>query len=336
MTGSTRAAGHLIRIAAMGTLALTLAACGTRVAVDPKLGVSASERVVDENSAVPKGGGREHVGRPYTIAGRTYVPRHDPDYSQEGLASWYGARFHGRRTANGEVFDRFALSAAHTTMPLPSYARVTNLDNDRSIIVRVNDRGPFHGSRIIDVSRAVADTLAFRGAGTARVRVDYVGPASTEGSDDEILMATLRTDGRLAQMPIDGATTIQVASAGGVPQVDRIPLAAADRPVAPTLAFASAPQTVALPAPPLRPSELASVAPRAVNASLPASASAPVPSAPIPGATLPGAAPAAELRGAQDPTHLVGIFFAAPDQPAAGFTRTFGAAAIQPATSLRR
>ncbi|MGP9822556.1 septal ring lytic transglycosylase RlpA family protein [Salinarimonas sp. NSM] len=322
MVAVTRATGLLIRIAAVGTLAVTLAACGTRVAVDPQLGVSASERVAGEDDEIAKGGGRAHVGRPYTIAGRTYVPRHDPGYSAEGLASWYGARFHGRRTANGEVFDRFALSAAHTTMPLPSYARVTNLDNDRSIIVRVNDRGPFHGRRIIDVSRAVADTLAFRGAGVARVRVDYVGPASTQGSDDEILMATLRTDGQLAQMPIEGATTIQVASAGGAPQVDRTPLAAADRPVAPTLAFASAstPATMALPIPPARPSVLASAQPTAVNAS------------------LPGATPAAALESTAEATPLVGIFFAAPDQPATGFVRSgpFADVAAQPGASLRR
>ncbi|WP_052340867.1 septal ring lytic transglycosylase RlpA family protein [Salinarimonas rosea] len=320
MVAVTRATGLLIRIATVGTLAVALAACGTRVAIDSRLGVSASERVAGEDDAIAKGGGRAHVGRPYTIAGRTYVPRHDADYSAEGLASWYGARFHGRKTANGEVFDRFALSAAHTTMPLPSYARVTNLENDRSIIVRVNDRGPFHGNRIIDVSRAVADTLAFRGAGVARVRVDYVGPASTQGSDDEILMATLRTDGRLAEMPIEGATSIQVASAGGAPQVDRIPLAAADRPVAPTLAFASAPPTMALPVPPARPNVLASAQPTAVNAS------------------LPGATPAATLDRSAEAAQLVGIFFAAPDQPAPGFVRAgpFADVAAQAGTSLRR
>ncbi|MGJ3264328.1 MAG: septal ring lytic transglycosylase RlpA family protein [Salinarimonas sp.] len=316
----------------MSTLALTLAACGTRVSIDPKLGVSPSERVADAGDAVEKGGGRAHIGRPYTIAGRTYVPRHDPDYSAEGLASWYGARFHGRRTANGEVFDRFALSAAHTTMPLPSYARVTNLENDRSIIVRVNDRGPFHGNRIVDVSRAVADTLAFRGAGVARVRVDYVGPASTEGSDDEILMATLRTDGQIAQMPIEGAPSVQVASAGGVPQVDRTPLAAADRPVAPTPAFAPAPATLAFPAPPARPSALAAAQPTAqptaVNASLPGA---------VPAASQ-GVAQGGGQTGGQAPTQLVGIFFASPDQPAAGFVRggPFATVAAQPDTSLRR
>jgi rare lipoprotein A len=150
------------------------------------------------------------VGKPYTVAGRTYVPS-DRDYAAEGIASWYGVNFHGRLTANGEVFDRESIAAAHTTMPLPSYARVTNLQNGRSIIVRVNDRGPFHGNRIIDVSQRTAEALEFRNMGTARVRVEYVGRASTNGSDDRILLASLRTDGTPASLG-GGANTL-VASA---------------------------------------------------------------------------------------------------------------------------
>ena len=127
-----------------------------------------------------------------------------------GLASWYGPSFHGRLTANGEVFDRASITAAHPTMPLPSYVRVTNLHNGYSIIARVNDRGPYHGGRLIDVSERVAEALDFRRIGTARVKVDYVGRASTAGSDDEKLYATLRTDGAPAQLR--GSATI-VASA---------------------------------------------------------------------------------------------------------------------------
>lgn len=316
----------------VGAVALLLAGCGTQVSLDKSLGVPASERVVAEGEAVPKGGGRAHVGRPYTVAGRTFVPRHDPNYTAEGIASWYGASFQGRRTANGEVFDRFALSAAHPTMPLPSYARVTNLENNRSIIVRVNDRGPFHGNRIVDVSRAVADTLSFRGAGMARVRVDYVGPASTAGSDDEILMATLRTDGRAAELPVAGASTIQIAAAGSPAQPARAP--AAESPAAGTaLAFAApqpapattpvpatspattasapatAPSLVSAPLPPARPSDL----PAAVAASLPAGTPVAAPVA--------SPAPASRVSAAERPVQLVGIFFAAPDAPASGFTR---------------
>lgn len=146
------------------------------------------------------------MGRPYTVAGKRYVPREvGPGFSVTGNASWYGSAFHGRRTANGEVYDMRALSAAHPTMPLPSYARVTNLRNGHSIIVRVNDRGPFHAGRVLDVSQRVAETLDFRRTGTGRVKVDFIGPAGLAGSDDAILIASLRTDGRPAN--IDGPTT---------------------------------------------------------------------------------------------------------------------------------
>ena len=160
--------------------------------VDPKYGVSSSPRVVDLSRPVPKGGGTYRVGKPYTIAGRTYVPEENTDYSEEGLASWYGDDFHGRLTANGEVFDMNAISAAHPTLPMPSYVRVTNLANKRSIIARVNDRGPYHGNRVIDLSHKTAELLAFKGNGVARVRVDYIGRASLAGSDDRKLIATLR------------------------------------------------------------------------------------------------------------------------------------------------
>ena len=113
-------------------------------------------------------------------------------YSREGVASWYGRNFHGRLTANGEVFDMRAISAAHPTLPLPSYVRVTNLANKRSMVVRVNDRGPFARNRVIDLSHKAAHVLGFADRGIARVRVEYVGPAGLEGSDDRKLMATLR------------------------------------------------------------------------------------------------------------------------------------------------
>ena len=156
----------------------------------------ASERVVGDGADVPRGGGSYHVGKPYTVAGRTYYPSEKGrDYTVTGMSSWYGAAFHGRRTANGEIYDKNSISAAHPTMPLPSYARVTNLRNNRSIIVRVNDRGPYHGGRVLDVSERVADALEFKHIGTARIKVDYVGAAGLGGSDDRKLLATLRTDG---------------------------------------------------------------------------------------------------------------------------------------------
>ncbi len=175
-------------------LCLLLANCTNGSRVDARYGVSPSERLVGPGEPVPKGGGVYRVGSPYVVAGRVYVPEDDPHYRAEGLASWYGSDFHGRATANGEIFDSDSISAAHPTLPLPSYARVTNLGNGRSIIVRVNDRGPYAGNRIIDVSKHTAHLLGFTVRGTARVRVEYVGRAPIEGSDDRILEATLRED----------------------------------------------------------------------------------------------------------------------------------------------
>ncbi|MCF4125079.1 septal ring lytic transglycosylase RlpA family protein [Methylobacterium sp. SyP6R] len=181
--------------------------------IDPKYGVAASPRLYGENDKIPKGGGRQMTGKPYVVGGRTYVPRQDArGYVREGLASWYGTAFHGRQTANGEIFDRFSVAAAHPTLPLPSYARVTNLQNGHSMVVRVNDRGPYHADRLMDVSQAVAEALDFRRRGTTKVRVEYVGKASVGGSDDRKLMATLRTDGTPAGSPF--GANIMVADAG--------------------------------------------------------------------------------------------------------------------------
>ena len=153
---------------------------------------TASKRVV-ENGPVPHGGGQYLVGKPYTVAGQTYYPS-ERKLVQVGNASWYGDAFHGRLTANGEIYDRDSFTAAHPTLPLPSYARVTNLRNNTSMIVRVNDRGPFAANRVMDVSRRVAEALDFRRTGTAKVKVEYVGRASLAGSDDARLYATLRTN----------------------------------------------------------------------------------------------------------------------------------------------
>ncbi|WP_238858389.1 septal ring lytic transglycosylase RlpA family protein [Faunimonas pinastri] len=161
--------------------------------LDDGLGVSASPRVV-ESGPIPKGGGRYQLGGPYKVAGRWYKPKEDPDFDRSGLASWYGSDFHGRRTANGEVYDVGSITAASPTLPLPSYVRVTNLQNHRSLLVRVNDRGPYHSNRLIDVSERAADLLAFKGAGTASVRVQFVKKAPLEGNDEKFLMASLQTD----------------------------------------------------------------------------------------------------------------------------------------------
>jgi rare lipoprotein A len=187
--------GGIARVGAAAVCCVVLAHCS-----GPFSSKEYSPRVVEEGEPVPKGGGSYRVGKPYNINGRTYVPTENPSYRAEGVASWYGRDFHGRLTANGEVYDMHSISAAHTTLPLPSYVRVTNLDNGRSIVVRVNDRGPYTRNRVIDLSIGTAKALNFYSGGLARVRVEYVGPAPLEGSDDTMLMATLR-DGSPAPAP---------------------------------------------------------------------------------------------------------------------------------------
>ncbi len=158
-------------------ISVWLGACGQEES--PGLG----DRVIPLGQLVPKGGGRYQVGKPYEIAGVRYFPKEDPGYDRSGVASWYGELFHGRYTANGEIYDMDRLSAAHPTLPLPAYAHVTNLQNGRSLTVRVNDRGPFRKGRIIDLSRRSAEILGFRQRGTASVRVRYLRRAPLNGDD---------------------------------------------------------------------------------------------------------------------------------------------------------
>ena len=139
---------------------------------------------------IRKSGGRYTIGKPYRMKGTRYFPKEDPIYDKNGVASWYGSAFRGRLTANGEVYNPGHLSAAHPTLPLPSYVRVTNLDNGSSLILRVNDRGPFRQGRIIDVSRRAAEMLDLKHRGTAGVRVQYVGRARLDGHDAPYLMAS--------------------------------------------------------------------------------------------------------------------------------------------------
>lgn len=155
----------------------------TRSTVDPKTGTSASPRLYTQATPIPKGGGSYKVGVPYQVSGRWYTPREEPGYDRTGVASWYGDDFHGRKTANGEIYDMNALSAAHTTLPMPSYVWITNLENGRSLLVRVNDRGPYAHDRVIDLSRAAARALGSERRGLSQVRVRYAGPAPLNGDD---------------------------------------------------------------------------------------------------------------------------------------------------------
>ena len=167
---------------------------------------------------VAPGAGHYKLGNPYQIAGRWYYPSYDPSYAAVGVASWYGYPFHGRATANGELFDRDRPSAAHPTLPLPSIVRVTNLANQRQLELRVNDRGPFVGDRIIDLSQAAARELGFEEHGITEVRVEFVGLADALGTPPQ--------------------PTVQVAAAQPVPAVAPRP---SDTPALRTAALQVAP-----------------------------------------------------------------------------------------------
>lgn len=155
---------------ALALVALLLAACSGPRSTPPP---------VDPVSTTPHG--TYKLGQPYQINGIWYFPEFDPAYDKTGIASWYGHDFHGLPTANGEVFDMRQPSAAHPTLPLPSVVEVTNLDNGRKAMLRVNDRGPFHDNRLIDLSQAAARELGFEGKGLARVRVRFVSLLPAHG-----------------------------------------------------------------------------------------------------------------------------------------------------------
>lgn len=184
---------------------------------EAEYGVKASPRVSLLKSGLPRGGGRDQLGRPYKVRGKWYHPKEDRDYRKAGLASWYGDAFHGRLTANGEIYDMTHLTAAHPTMPLPSYARVTNTENGSSVIVRVNDRGPYSDGRIIDLSKRAAEMLGYTRSGTAKVQVEYVGRAPLHGQDDQFLMASYQPGNR-APDPSDGLPDgVMIAMNGATP-----------------------------------------------------------------------------------------------------------------------
>ena len=187
----------------------------------------------------PKQASAVRIGKPYQIKGRWYQPKYQPDYDEVGLASWYGDYFHGRPTANGERFDKDEISAAHKTLPLPSIVKVTNLENGKAMEIRVNDRGPFVGERIIDLSEGAARALGFRENGLAKVRVQFV-----------------RLDGELRD-PLPAPATLIAAAEPPAPARPEIAIAALPAP-APAPAPARA---VRPPAPQARPIPVAAATP---------------------------------------------------------------------------
>jgi len=192
--------GSAARLLAIVLVTGALAACGASSSVphvkrgaftEAQFGVKASPRLSTAKNP-PKGGGRYLVGKPYTVAGDVYEPIENPiGYVAAGSASWYGNDFHGRQTANGEIFSANAISCASPVLPLPSYVRVTNMDNGRSIICRVNDRGPYLHGRVMDMSYRTAAILGYADRGVGNIQVEYVGPAPLNGDDTRMLLASV-------------------------------------------------------------------------------------------------------------------------------------------------
>lgn len=236
----------MIRLLLIALLSLLLAACASGPADRPAdderdRGPEVAPDLSDVEEPEPQNEPMSRYGNPssYEVFGRRYhvmSPEKARGYSEEGTASWYGEKFHGRRTSSGEPYDMYTFTAAHTRLPLPTYARVTNLDNDRSVVVKINDRGPFARNRIIDLSYAAADRLGMLESGTASVRVeslsftydpdnpppaqaDSAGPSASGDSStdrtDEVVTSTRRVAERLeAQDGAAATASAQEAHAG--------------------------------------------------------------------------------------------------------------------------
>lgn len=200
----------------------------------------------DKSSGLPTSGVYK-VGKPYQVKGIWYYPKEEFDYDETGIASWYGPGFHGKATANGEIYDENELTAAHKTLQMPALVRVTNLDNGRSLVVRLNDRGPYYPGRIIDMSRRGAQLLGFDGKGTAKVRVQVLGdesralaaaarqgtPASVQASLDPAGVAAAPKAAPRAKIEVSGSMTGNgssgASSSAGAPSVGAPSVAAPPR-----------------------------------------------------------------------------------------------------------
>ena len=213
---------------------MALSACASNTALlNPRyparpLSGSGQDRSGQQAQAAPHS--QDHRGgtwKPYEVNGHWYYPEDQPDYDQVGVASWYGDAFNGKPTADGEIFDMYGFTAAHKTLPLPSLVEVTNLDNGKSMQVRVNDRGPFVGDRLIDLSKGAADQLGVLRPGLARVRVRYVGPApdasDAPGRDVQIQYAQAAPPPRTPR-PRPAPQRVTPASSGTLPKLDEATL----------------------------------------------------------------------------------------------------------------
>ena len=223
MIANTEMIQRVISGSIIGVICVGLLACNTpppprsaedarqasRYQVDQDYGPDAPLDVSHLPDAIPKVEPRTSAGNksPYTVLGKTYslLPP-DAAYAEDGLASWYGNKFHGHQTSNGEIYNMYGMTAAHKTLRIPTYVKVTNLDNQRSVIVRVNDRGPFHSDRIIDLSYAAARKLDYAERGTARVRVEAIDPvqwANTANPSTEVVVQAANVPAKLNGVTIE-------------------------------------------------------------------------------------------------------------------------------------
>lgn len=213
-----------LRMFAISALALVAAGCGTTPVAPPP---------ANNTVTVPRNAGIYKVGNPYQIDNVWYYPREQPDYDETGIASWYGPTFYGKSTANGEIYDGGALTAAHRTLPMPVNVRVTNLDNGKSIIVRVNDRGPYARGRIIDLSRRAAELLDVVQTGTAKVRVTYLSRADMEGGGPPPAITPPEIASALPAVPAAKIATSSLSAVPGAPLAPPVKRYALPTPVAP-------------------------------------------------------------------------------------------------------
>lgn len=220
---------RLSREAGIGLLAVLLTACAGTPPPSPAPPANAGRYEMEHDSpllepfdqalvkpVIPVAEPRTLAGNrsPYTVNGVSYrVMESEAGYTATGTASWYGRKFHGHRTSNGEIYDMFQLSAAHRSLPIPSYARVTNLENGRSVVVRVNDRGPFHSERIMDLSYAAATLLGYAAQGTARVRIEAIVPGQPQ--QPTVLAATSESRAAPPQASVQTAPIAEGDSASG-------------------------------------------------------------------------------------------------------------------------
>jgi rare lipoprotein A len=195
-----------------------LSSVAPRGAVAPRLSPAPlASKPVAAAPAAPAA--RPYAGAPYQVAGKWYVPAYEPNYDEVGVASWYGPAFHGKAAATGETFDEMAMTAAHPTLPIPSIVRVTNLENGKTALVRLNDRGPFVDDRIIDLSKHAGEVLGLHAKGTAKVRVQYVGPAP---ADVDAPLTASQPQVQVAQAEPVAAPSV-VTAGGPVPTVELSP-----------------------------------------------------------------------------------------------------------------